>query len=1389
MSSIPIVGSAADLPGAIARAERSPSSRAHVARRAAELGLTDKIPAAWGMVAAGPREGALGKIGHAIAAAWDEAVHPRGRDGQWIRNGEHVDVFENKGGSARLGQAKVVGNTPDGKLQVEFSSGPSKGQTQTIEPNRIAKAAAAKADLTPGGGASRTPAAPHPSELEAKAPFIASDVAKHFVRSDLNPALFTTVKDYLLADRKGPLGRDATQHRNRERRIKEAGLDVLEITDRAKAKGLYGPSEFETGASKAPELGHFPDGTKMPGGPAAPRRTFMAADLKGGDRILHPDTGATHEVFDAAPAGNGMTTVRTDGGSGPQIRIGSSRQLAVADASAPAPGSSRPGANAPIPASQRLDMQSELQQARNTLGGMADAPVGGGQDLLINDAPLRDALSEIDNALVGGRPREIHAAYTKAAAAFADAADGAPAGPLDELSRRHLADLNHLAGQFEQHATDAQLTAPDAFNGPDIRVTGVEAAVESDIAKAVERATAQFDSAYFASGQARREVQQGTIGRLDMLRQRDPELFDAYAASIGARPNIASVGGILDARVGARVEQLSNERADLKLKGDVKAPAPDYPSGADALDAAQARLPIDPAHPIAQDLGAATAEATGALRDASTNLRLLGRSGKATDDHRARLEAIIANPDQAAAHKDLAALMTSMTLGGKQRKRYRELLDAHHGKAADPASAGIEARATADALAPSNPLKDRLAAKAASPASIVDAPLGYGTGPAAPSAVPPISGPTAESRNRGDIRAASGIRVEDNGDGTPIMVGNAGKGYINVTPEAMAKIQPSWDAGEMLLGHENGNVVTSGSAYGERRVFDPQTGRLIEAYKVGMDGSKTPIAATEGDTRNSAGMSPEAAARAATPAGPDELNNRGGDFNSVKMPTGPYSLPWKETTVSGTQTAISEAIYATEIAPGEPGFKVLPGGKIVVTDPNQALYELDGLYEIARDNAGDSMVGAPERRAAKAKADGLKKLMDAIQAEKVKQASAAGPGSTAPGAGQINRVQAAEKMFGVDSPQAAKARERFPDGGPTLPVAAPISDRAARAKADGALRRAKFNQPPEVPSPSDGPPLSAAGRNSIAKALTRNVKAQNAIDVYLEEQEKARTGVGSYNQVRQSNASRTIREAGLDPAKVVERSKAFRADALNKLSGAGPGSADTSPAVDLPSLDLGTPETARAQAVRLAKRFGPGSPEGLAAETRATNEDNRLAAQQGFPAPANLPAGQSARGFVTGAPERAKQAERDRVAHSAALRAHTAAQNRGDLGTEPAPTRQSIDNLASSIRDAGGQGYDSPAGILQLIQSYAANVRADIADPTARFVTIGVPGGSEVRIPKGIAQKAVDAYSTGLMTDAQALRILGVTDAVPGAPAAGGVTASGAPGALRKRILRKRAGG
>lgn len=126
----------------------------------------------------------------------------------------------------------------------------------------------------------------------------------------------------------------------------------------------------------------------------------------------------------------------------------------------------------------------------------------------------------------------------------------------------------------------------------------------------------------------------------------------------------------------------------------------------ESLQAPEPQTPEAPAAPAASDPTAAPK-----IRLISNSAVNKGIMSKADAD--ARLDAVLGNPDPVAAHKDLAKLMTELKLGGKQRARYRQLLDDHHGGGGDPDSQLTEAKAVSENLAPDNPVKDKLDAKIA----------------------------------------------------------------------------------------------------------------------------------------------------------------------------------------------------------------------------------------------------------------------------------------------------------------------------------------------------------------------------------------------------------------------------------------------------------------------------------------------------------------------------------------------------------------------------------------------------------------------------------------------------------------------------------------------------
>lgn len=122
------------------------------------------------------------------------------------------------------------------------------------------------------------------------------------------------------------------------------------------------------------------------------------------------------------------------------------------------------------------------------------------------------------------------------------------------------------------------------------------------------------------------------------------------------------------------------------------------------------------------------------------------------------------NPTQG--HRDLAKMMTELKLGGKQRKRMRELLDRHYGLTGGD-SAKVQAAEVAENLSPDNPLKEALAAKAK------DAELEAGGEVGDAFNTEPVNhlGDTGDGRERFEINGIDFYRGADgtwkDGDGTP----------------------------------------------------------------------------------------------------------------------------------------------------------------------------------------------------------------------------------------------------------------------------------------------------------------------------------------------------------------------------------------------------------------------------------------------------------------------------------------------------------------------------------------------------------------------------------------------------------------------------------------------
>jgi hypothetical protein len=90
----------------------------------------------------------------------------------------------------------------------------------------------------------------------------------------------------------------------------------------------------------------------------------------------------------------------------------------------------------------------------------------------------------------------------------------------------------------------------------------------------------------------------------------------------------------------------------------------------------------------------------------------LGTSATNKGLDKPNLESVFSAGSPEDAHKALAAEMTRLKLGGKQRARMRQMLDIHFGDDSG-SSAAVSAKATADSLSEDNPLKAKLEAAVA----------------------------------------------------------------------------------------------------------------------------------------------------------------------------------------------------------------------------------------------------------------------------------------------------------------------------------------------------------------------------------------------------------------------------------------------------------------------------------------------------------------------------------------------------------------------------------------------------------------------------------------------------------------------------------------------------
>lgn len=192
------------------------------------------------------------------------------------------------------------------------------------------------------------------------------------------------------------------------------------------------------------------------------------------------------------------------------------------------------------------------------------------------------------------------------------------------------------------------------------------------------------------------------------------------------------------------------KQAALNIDASIPDFDPQDPAEADQLKIMQARkdrmeeilakAPAPEADPAPEVAAPSGTDVDAAPNASASPQRLaieqsLGTSATNKGLDKPNLESVFSASSPEDAHKALAAEMTRLKLGGKQRARMRQMLDIHFGDESG-SSAAVSAKATADGLSEDNPLKAKLEAAVAkaSPIGVPGSP-----GVSAPAPAPAVN--------------------------------------------------------------------------------------------------------------------------------------------------------------------------------------------------------------------------------------------------------------------------------------------------------------------------------------------------------------------------------------------------------------------------------------------------------------------------------------------------------------------------------------------------------------------------------------------------------------------------------------------------------------------------
>jgi hypothetical protein len=962
MSSYPPISSSDDLPDAIRRANRNRSSREYVARRAAALGLSDQIPEGWGLTA-----GVGDSAAHSGKAIWNNLVHPRDGHGRFIEKGGTVDLGGlTRGSSNRPVRGTVVGNKADGKITVKLSSDGALGKAGSeidVDPKNVTNVPKAKAHLGNASGAKPTSAD-------------YTKVAQTFTR---DPATQNAIRIYLEGDANGTQRNRIT---NAAARIEAAGISTSTLRDRLKSvveqRLAADPVATKAHPGSAPGPTPAPDSV----GEVRPRGDLNAAvgvgltDTGDGSPITIKDVGSGREAkispeamrsiqpsFNEGDAISGIdergqiVTYPSYGGRAGERHAydPATGKLSEAWIVDPLTGEKnwisptpRPGQTDPTPSGSRASSESAKAYQGNASGSATS---------LLDGTPRSPAMDKFQEALntSGGTGGEvIKTLDTKTLRELAAEGPGVPPW-MSSMANSEL-----LRRGEKKNPYTVALDAAEAATGiPFDRQSTTQVGPRSSAPKATPSGTDAVSSDPVAA-----KAYQDAADTLDRAYQ-DLPIDENHPTSQLLEETFSSASEMLRRRA---LDHQADESARTMSEEDARALLRRYleDNALDEMDQTDPDL-------YAEDAVQGLFEYTSGEPETDTAIRVLADPSSIPGRGPGPDQVPSSAPDPQSPGGALAEAQSSVN------QARRELFQSEaNGEVVSPDSW----TALGDQQTSINEARAIVSGR--------ESP-GFTSDSEKLAEVGRIYGPEVQRRTSDLVAAHDSVDTPNSpefdgfekSDLSPQAAAwqKARADYKRIDPTSLPDVIPGPADGS---GREyrkqpdgtysvfrNGKLQTN---WAESKLSPEMVAQILDSKALAKINYDLTVA-------------PNRAAIPETPNPSPQLDNVGGEFNTVNVPSGSYSLPWNPQTKIriNSKAALSEAQIAHQEAPGDPGYTVEANG-ITVTDPNRALFELDGLYQIAQDNSTDSGLPGADRQRAKVRAKGLKQLMDSIQAEKQKQA-------------------------------------------------------------------------------------------------------------------------------------------------------------------------------------------------------------------------------------------------------------------------------------------------------------------------------------------------------------------------------------------------------------------